>query len=218
MHLVEKSWILSEKFCFKFIPSKGCPDLDPKWFIPESDPTPDPDFFKKFRIRPDPDPQHCNNNIVSNPLSYTMFTYQMPVLVLVVVLFCFTLLIVFGYRIRWLQTSQPPLLPVLNSYPNISAMPLDPSKTLELELYSTLLHLPPLRFHCVMECWDRTQDAICVPILRAGQRKSKTGTGHFKVLLAFGVYFSVHSQTFTVIPPPPPASSPPSSFHQLWYT
>jgi hypothetical protein len=29
-----------------------------------------------------------------------MFTYQMPVLVLVVVLFCFTLIIVFGYRIR----------------------------------------------------------------------------------------------------------------------
>ena len=25
-------------------------------------------------------------------------------------------------------------------------------------LYSTLLHLPPLRFHCVGECWDRTQD------------------------------------------------------------
>ncbi len=24
--------------------------------------------------------------------------------------------------------------------------------------YSTLLHLPPLRFHCVEECWDGTQD------------------------------------------------------------
>jgi hypothetical protein len=24
--------------------------------------------------------------------------------------------------------------------------------------YSTLLHLPPLRFHCVGECWDRTQE------------------------------------------------------------
>ncbi len=24
--------------------------------------------------------------------------------------------------------------------------------------YSTLLHLPPLRFHCVEGCWDRTQD------------------------------------------------------------
>jgi hypothetical protein len=29
-----------------------------------------------------------------------MVMYKMPVLVLVVVLFCFTLLIVFGYRIR----------------------------------------------------------------------------------------------------------------------
>ncbi len=25
-------------------------------------------------------------------------------------------------------------------------------------LYSTLLHLPPLRFHGVGRCWDRTQD------------------------------------------------------------
>ncbi len=25
-------------------------------------------------------------------------------------------------------------------------------------LYSTLLHLPPLRFHCVGGCWDRTHD------------------------------------------------------------
>ncbi len=24
--------------------------------------------------------------------------------------------------------------------------------------YSTLLHLPPLRFHCVWGCWDRTHD------------------------------------------------------------
>jgi hypothetical protein len=24
--------------------------------------------------------------------------------------------------------------------------------------YSALLHLPPLRFHCADECWDRTQD------------------------------------------------------------
>ncbi len=27
-------------------------------------------------------------------------------------------------------------------------------------LYSTLLHLPPLRFHCVGGCWDRTQDSF----------------------------------------------------------
>jgi hypothetical protein len=25
-------------------------------------------------------------------------------------------------------------------------------------LYSILLHLPPLRFHCAGGCWDRTQD------------------------------------------------------------
>jgi hypothetical protein len=27
-------------------------------------------------------------------------------------------------------------------------------------IYSTLLHLPPLRFHCVGGCWDRTQDSF----------------------------------------------------------
>ncbi len=26
--------------------------------------------------------------------------------------------------------------------------------------YSTLLYLPPLRFHCVGGCWDRTQDYV----------------------------------------------------------
>jgi hypothetical protein len=26
------------------------------------------------------------------------------------------------------------------------------------ELYSTLFHLPPLRFHCVGGCLDRTKD------------------------------------------------------------
>jgi hypothetical protein len=26
-------------------------------------------------------------------------------------------------------------------------------------LCTTLLHLPPLRFHCVQGCWDRTQDS-----------------------------------------------------------
>jgi hypothetical protein len=26
-------------------------------------------------------------------------------------------------------------------------------------LYSTLFHLPALRFHCVGGCWDRTQDS-----------------------------------------------------------
>ncbi len=46
--MVAKLWILSEKFCFKFIPDPGYPE---------------PDSFSgsgnKFRIRPDPDPQHC---------------------------------------------------------------------------------------------------------------------------------------------------------------
>ncbi len=30
--------------------------------------------------------------------------------------------------------------------------------------YSTLLHLPPLKFHCVGGCWDRTQDCCDIGI------------------------------------------------------
>jgi hypothetical protein len=33
----------------------------------------------------------------------------------------------------------------------------DPGSGSATLLYSTLLHLPPLRFHCADECWDRTQ-------------------------------------------------------------
>jgi hypothetical protein len=30
--------------------------------------------------------------------------------------------------------------------------------------YSTLILLPPLRFHCVGGCWDRTQESFDVDI------------------------------------------------------
>jgi hypothetical protein len=33
-------------------------------------------------------------------------------------------------------------------------------------LYSTMLHLPPLRFNCVGDCWDRTQDCCDFVICR----------------------------------------------------
>jgi hypothetical protein len=29
------------------------------------------------------------------------------------------------------------------------------------DIHSTLFHLPPLRFHCVGECLDRTLDSDC---------------------------------------------------------
>jgi hypothetical protein len=32
-------------------------------------------------------------------------------------------------------------------------------------LYSTLLHLPPLRFHCVGGCWDRTSELAVMQTL-----------------------------------------------------
>jgi hypothetical protein len=60
-YLVEKLWVLSEKFCFKLIPDKGCPvriridlfriRLWIRILRKVSDPTPDPDpqhWFKHF--------------------------------------------------------------------------------------------------------------------------------------------------------------------------
>ncbi len=38
-------------------------------------------------------------------------------------------------------------------------------------LYSTLLHLPPLRFHCVGECWDRTQESCDLGIFKIEHRQ-----------------------------------------------
>jgi hypothetical protein len=37
--------------------------------------------------------------------------------------------------------------------------------------YSTLLHLPPLRFHCVGRCWDRTQD--CSSLASTARRSNQ---------------------------------------------
>ncbi len=39
-------------------------------------------------------------------------------------------------------------------------------------LYSTLLHLPPLKFRCADGCWDRTQDR-CNELLPLGQISSE---------------------------------------------
>jgi hypothetical protein len=43
-------------------------------------------------------------------------------------------------------------------------------------LYSTLLHLPPLRFHCVGGCWDWTQD--CCDIVSAVKRSNHSTRSH----------------------------------------
>ncbi len=37
--------------------------------------------------------------------------------------------------------------------------------------YSTLLHLPPLKFYCVGGCWDGTQDYIATLALTARRTK-----------------------------------------------
>ncbi len=33
-----------------------------------------------------------------------------------------------------------------------------------ITLFNTMLHLPPLRFHCVGGCWDRTQESCNLDI------------------------------------------------------
>jgi hypothetical protein len=44
-------------------------------------------------------------------------------------------------------------------------------------LYSTRLHLPPLRFHCVGGLWDRTQDSCDFSAL-AVRRSGHSATSH----------------------------------------
>ncbi len=39
-------------------------------------------------------------------------------------------------------------------------------------LYSTLLHLAPLKFHCVGGCWDRTQDYSIATLALAVRRSN----------------------------------------------
>jgi hypothetical protein len=56
-------------------------------------------------------------------------------------------------------------LPLIVVFQNINSM-------IELlnVLYSTLLHLPPLKFHLVGGCWDRTQE--CATLALAVRRST----------------------------------------------
>jgi hypothetical protein len=69
--------------------------------------------------------------------------------------------------------------------------------------YSTLLHLPPLRFHCVGGCWDRTQDGydytvlrpriICLKYVHPGKR------ARAQKLYIFSSYTYAFDETFTCV-------------------
>ncbi len=65
-------------------------------------------------------------------------------------------------------------------------------------LYSTLLHLPPFRLHCVVGCWDRTQDccdfSIAVRLFNHSARSHPQATNvqPFFILLLFLVCTFVH--------------------------
>jgi hypothetical protein len=54
-------------------------------------------------------------------------------------------------------------------------------------LYLTLLHPPPLRFHCADGCWDRTQDRCnwCI----GGQTLKPLGSSVNKIYTAGNFFF-----------------------------
>jgi hypothetical protein len=74
-------------------------------------------------------------------------------------------------------------------------------------LYSTLLHLPPPRFHCVDGCWDRTQDCCkncnASPSLYSVTiRLDLIRISLFKLM---NLFIPAAMETLvSVIPPPPP--------------
>ncbi len=70
-------------------------------------------------------------------------------------------------------------------------------------LYSTLLHLPPLRFHCVGGCWDRAQDSCDFGV--AIRRSSHLATTHPRPAT------SHDSHPHTATSHPPSATSHPHS-------
>ncbi len=66
-------------------------------------------------------------------------------------------------------------------------------------LYSTLLHLPPLRFHCADECWDRTQDRCnwCIGSQYfLSRRRNRFFSLYFlHALQALNIHSALHGET-----------------------
>ncbi len=98
-------------------------------------------------------------------------------------------------------------------------------------LYSTLLRLPPLRFHCIRGCWDRTV-ATSASVVR--RQKYKTLLKLVKNLVDIQIYHSLSflysnycqfsilqictlfvlatcGREFAQLPPPPSPTPPPGS-------
>jgi hypothetical protein len=66
-------------------------------------------------------------------------------------------------------------------------------------LYSTLLHLPPLRFHCVVGCYDRTQGRCDFGI--GFRRSNYLARSHPQtLLLTLNVKLTLKNKTFPHIP------------------
>jgi hypothetical protein len=82
-------------------------------------------------------------------------------------------------------------------------------------LYSTLLHLPPLRFQCVGECWDRTQDScdfgIDCQMLYSHPAKShpKSATSHPHLATSHPQSATSHPHSATSYPPQKTCHPPP---------
>jgi hypothetical protein len=71
-------------------------------------------------------------------------------------------------------------------------------------LYSALLHLPPLRFHCSDGCWDRTQD-------RCNWQSDALTTRLDLIQNSISVSKPPSLCSPFCSPPPPPLATPPHS-------
>ncbi len=64
--------------------------------------------------------------------------------------------------------------------------------------YSTLLHLPPLRFHCVGGCWDRTRTVATTALAVGRSNHSAKSHPPRRDLIHSSANFILHAEVFTV--------------------
>ncbi len=60
-------------------------------------------------------------------------------------------------------------------------------------LFPTLLHLPPLRFHCVRGCWDRTHDNCDSLVVRRSNHLARSGS-HPHLVITLWIRKGFHSR------------------------
>jgi len=83
--------------------------------------------------------------------------------------------------------------------------------------YSTLLHLPPLRFHCVGGCWDRTLDSY-LRLRQLAVRRSNHSARYHPLYLFFRLFprwpgFAGPPARHPPVRPPAAAATAPEPYH-----